>query len=593
MRTGLMFLTCALLCAMPRVSAVAAVARESGGQTWEKRWIYVPSNLYVNDNVPKVEELMRRARAAGYNGVLFADYKTCTWWKLEAADRWKANARRLRETANRLNLELVVCVFPFGRSGALLFHDVNLAAGMPVRNALLVARDGRLVSEQESRIRNGSFEEHRGDLASGFSFQDDPSKGSFIDSQVAREGLVSLRFENVGQANQHGHGRICQRVDVRPWQQYRIRAWMKTENLTADAIQLLVLGGERTLQYQHLQVWKNGRLEQVGSARNLTTDWIEQSVTFNSLDNTNVNIYAGIWGGKTGTLWWDNLRLDPVPTLNLLRRDSLPLQVVGEDGTVYQEGKDFMRIADEHLGIKSWAGNYDTQHEPPVIRLTASSRIHEGQRVMLSCYHAVLVYDSQVDCSMDDPGCYAICEEELRRARDSLVPDGYFMSHDEIRCAGWEPRETEVFKSSGDLFASNIRRCFEIATREGDGRPVYVWSDMFDPNHNARKDYYLVNNTLAGSWNGLDPRIIVMKWGGGAIARPGLRFFADRGHRQMIAAFYDGDVEADHRMWVDAVQGIQGIVGVMYTTWRNDYAHLEEFARIWWGGAAVGKAESH
>lgn len=94
---------------------------------------------------------------------------------------------------------------------------------------------------------------------------------------------------------------------------------------------------------------------------------------------------------------------------------------------------------------------------------------------------------------------------------------------------------------------------------------------MFDPNHNARQNYYLVNNTLEGSWNGLDTRIVIMKWGGGSIGRPGLKFFADRGHKQMIAAYYDGDVEADHRMWAEATAGIPGIVGVMYTTWQDDY----------------------
>jgi hypothetical protein len=481
-----------------------------------------------------------------------------------------------------LGLDLTVCVFPFGYAGSLLWHDPNLAAGMPVKDAPLVARGGRLVPEQTASVVNGSFEEFRDDRASGFAFQDDPGKGSFIDASVRRNGRVSLRFENVGRANQHGHGRICQQVAVQPWQQYRIRAWMKTEGLEADQIQLLVLAKGRTLQYQHVRAGQGDRLEPAGSARGLTTDWVEQSVAFNSLDNTNVNVYAGIWGGRAGKIWWDDLRIDSAPTLNLLRRESLPLAVAGDDGAVFAEGKDFEPVADPGLGSRPWPGCYDTRHDPPELKLTPGSRIRDGQRVRLSCYHCAIVYDDQVNCSVEAPEVFALCEEQMRRTGPALEPDGYFMSHDEIRCAGWEPRETQRFSTSGELFAFNIRRCFDIASREGRGKPVYVWSDMYDPNHNARGGYYLVNNTIEGSWEGLDRKVIVMKWGSGPQARAGLRFFADRGHRQMVAAYYDGDVEADHRTWSAAMAGVPGIVGVMYTTWENDYSRLEDFARVWW-----------
>jgi hypothetical protein len=55
-----------------------------------KRWLYVSSNLYVNENVQKLEQLLRRAQKAGYNGVLFTDYKTFTWWQLDDAQRWRS-----------------------------------------------------------------------------------------------------------------------------------------------------------------------------------------------------------------------------------------------------------------------------------------------------------------------------------------------------------------------------------------------------------------------------------------------------------------------------------------------------------------------
>ena len=61
---------------------------------WERRWVYVSSNLYVDANMPKLQALLNRAGRADYNGVLFTDYKTFTWWELDAAERWARNARR-------------------------------------------------------------------------------------------------------------------------------------------------------------------------------------------------------------------------------------------------------------------------------------------------------------------------------------------------------------------------------------------------------------------------------------------------------------------------------------------------------------------
>jgi len=552
-------------------------------QKWEKRWVYISRNLYVDKNIPQVESIMERAQKAGYNGVLFADYKMCTWWTLGAAGRWKKNAGRIRKKASDLGLEFTACVLPFGYSSSLLSHDVNLAAGMPVRGAILIRRGNHLVPEQTVRVENGSFENYRKHRVRKIKFHDAPGKSSFVDTKIFKHGKASLRFEDVGQASKHGHGRLCVKLKVQPWRQYRIRVWMKTENLSASLLQVIVLAKGRSLQRQYPMAWKNKKRVAASSARNLTSDWIEQRLTFNSLNNTSVLLYAGLWGGKTGKIWWDNLRIDDVPTLNLLRRDTLPLTIVGEDETVYEEGKDFGRIRDPGLGQKPWPGNYDTLHEPPVITVPSKSRIREGQAVRLSCYHATIIHDGQVGCSMDDPNVFDICKEQIKRTRDALSPDGYFMSHDEIRCGGWEPNQEKWFKTSGKLFAYNIKQSFKVVHDGGGGKPVYVWSDMYDPFHNARDKFYLVKSSLKGSWEGLDKRIVIMKWAGGARGRPGLKFFSDRGHKQMIAAYYDGHVKNDHNMWLKASDGIPGIVGVMYTTWRRDYRNLENFASEWWG----------
>jgi hypothetical protein len=565
------------------LAAAAATAAGAGEAVRPaRRWLYLPTNLYVNDNVAKAEALLKRAAAAGYNGVLFTDFKTATWWTLDDPARWKRNAQALRRMTRDLGMDLVVCVAPFGYSGGILHHDPNLAAGMPVREAPFVVRGGELVPEPTASIRNGSFEEVRGDAAAGFAFQDGPGVSSFADTAVARAGRVSLRFENFRAGNEAGNGRICARVDVRPWQQYRLRVWMKTEALDADMIQVIAIGNGRTLQHQAPSRPTGGERAGIGSPRGLTTDWIEQSVAFNSLDCTNVSVYAGVWGGRSGRIWWDDLRIDDAPLLNVVRRDSLPLVLAAADGAALAEGRDVEPIVDPGMGAKPWKGCYDTYHEPPRVRLAAGSRVREGDRVRLSAWHTAIVNDGQVACSLAEPAVFEVCEREIAHAAAALEPDGWMLSHDEIRTGGWEPAEV-AFGSAGRLLAANVKRCIGIARRAGGGRPVHVWSDMFDPAHNARKDYYLFKGDLAGSWEGLDRDTVVIKWGGGRIARPGLEFFASRGHRQVIAAFYDGDPARDRAMWSEASAGVPDVLGAIYTTWRNDYASLESFARLWWG----------
>src|SRR5437764_4077821 len=96
--------------------------------------------------------------------------------------------------------------------------------------------------------------------------------------------------------------------------------------------------------------------------------------------------------------------------------------------------------------------------------------------------------------------------------------------------------------------------------------------------HNAHNDYYLVHGDLAGSWEGLDKNVIVVNWNFGKPDQS-LKFFADRGNRQIIAGYYDGPVE-QVKDWLDSAAKVKGVVGVMYTTWENKYDDLERFAKL-------------
>src|SRR5262245_18084161 len=127
------------------------------------------------------------------------------------------------------------------------------------------------------------------------------------------------------------------------------------------------------------------------------------------------------------------------------------------------------------------------------------------------------------------------------------------------------------------MLADNIRRCVGILKESSPGARVAVWSDMFDAHHNAVDGYYLVNGSLKGSWEGLPREVVIANWNGGK-AVESLKWFADRGHAQVIAGYYDGDL-SNFRKWHAAAQGVPRVSGFMYTTWQNKYDHLDAYGR--------------
>ena len=88
------------------------------------------------------------------------------------------------------------------------------------------------------------------------------------------------------------------------------------------------------------------------------------------------------------------------------------------------------------------------------------------------------------------------------------------MQHDEIRLAG-TCGLCEKSDSAGTLLADQVATCLKTIRGIDSEAQILVWSDMFDPFHNARANYYLVRGDLAGSWAGLDPAVRIVNWNGG------------------------------------------------------------------------------
>jgi len=526
---------------------------------YAKRWFYSQTNLLVAENADKLVVLIERAGKAGYNGLMLADYKFNILGRMPA--HYFKHVERVKAAAEKAGMEIIPAIFPIGYSAGVLAHDPNLAEGIPVKDAPAVVKGGVVVPESSSKLRNGDLEQVNGHKFVGFGFQDDPGKISFADSEIVHGGKVSCRLENFTGRN----ARITQRANLRPWSCHRISGWVRTRGFAGGEFRLLAIGsGGRVLTHFKDELKPD-------------TDWKQVEVVFNTLESAEVTIYAGVWSGNKGTVWLDDLRLDELFLTNLLRRPGCPFTVASADGSiVFEEGKDFHPVRDEKLGKVPYAGEFGSSHGGPTIRLTESSRLKEGDKLKVTWHHPVVIYGSQVMCCLSEPKIYELLADQAKRVNELFHPKTFFFSHDEIRCGNWCAACKGKGATPGAQLAENMRRCVAIIKALNPAAEMAVWSDMFDPNHNAVEKFYLVDGPLTDSWAGLPKEMIIANWNQGKAKS--LRWFADRGHRQIIAGYYDGDL-SNLKRWEDAAAGVPNIIGFMYTTWQAKYDHLEEYGQ--------------
>ena len=541
----------ALLCAALACLAATASnlkAQATQANRMQKRWFFVWRDMSDPKEVDRLIARLPAAHAAGYNGVAFS-------YNVPAA-----KAPELREAAKKNGIALVAIVMGGNR-------DKNYAEGLLSKDALFTAANGQLqfVPDNPTKLNNADFESARGDHMNGWGFQDDEGVTTFSDHQVVHGGTASLRMESFGK-NQYQHTRIAQPIKLQPQRQYHISVWVKTQDLVGAVPEVKVLSGKdgTSVSFQSFHCER-------------TQDWKKYDLCFNSMNCTDANIYLGTWSGKSGKMWWDDLKVEEMALVNVLRRPGCPLTVRAEDGTVYTEGKDYAKVVDYNL--HPWIA----YHDPAVIRTMEGSRIKEGQKLRVSWYHPIICYEDRITSCISEEKIFDDWKLEIQEADKLLHPAAFLMSHDEMRtmnqCALCQSKKM----TAGELLAWNVHRAAAIIRTARPDAEIWVWNDMFDPMHNAIDQYYAVNGTLAGSWKGLDKDVGIVNWHGGLNGK-NCPFFANLGLKQILSGYYDGDEDGSGIAgWITATRGVNGIVGAMYTTWEDKYDALTPWAKKAWG----------
>jgi hypothetical protein len=534
----------------PIVLAIGILLASSASSVLgQELWVYTQTNLLVPEEVEKVERLMQRAKSAGYTHMLIADSKFSRLSQLD--QRYFNHVDRIKKLAAELPIRLVPAVCSVGYSNDILSLNPNLAEGLPVREALFQVKSGVATLLPEAEVSLPAIGERK--------------KWGFIDE--------SLKIENDTLRSSEPHTqnvRISKKLKLQPFQHYHVSVDLKTENFdTPIEIKVLNTMGQN-LTYTNLGTQP-------------TQDWRTHHITFNSLDNSDATLYIGAWGPKSGNLSIRNPAIEECGAVNLVRRESAPIRVelLSENGSRIPlvEGTDFHPWSDPKLGVIPYGGEYDVWHEAPPIRMIRN--VPDGTKLRVSYYHAHIVYDGQVCGTAGDLEFQKLLDDQIANMT-RLFPDADFMmSHDEYRVMGWTPNNIPGLPqdvSPGAILSHNVNHCSEQLFAKAPNARVAVWSDMFDPHHNAVDQYYLVNGSLRESHAPSNVRI--MNWNFGK--REGsLNHFAKRGHSQVLAGYYDSDPK-QIQQWLETVVelNIPNVQGVMYTTWRRNYSDLEEFANL-------------
>ncbi len=534
------------------------------GADWrpEDRWFYASFGVGSDAQADELISLIERGSKVGLNGMLWAiGWESCENWSSETRARFE----RIKNAADENDVEIIPILWSVGY-GTMLGKNSNLAEGLPVKDLPMIARDGKITfAPEDVAIPNGDMEEWNENRLVGAGFHDKPGSVSFRDDKIVRSGKSSIRFENFG-SDKYGHGRLLQEVELTPGRIYRASIWIKAEKVKGTLmLQVYDMdGAQLTTARPTVETDDAGR----GSC-----DWTRVATVFRVPANGRVRVYSGVWDGKEGTFWLDNATVEPVGLVNPLQRPGTPITVTSDDGKiVYEEGKDWIL---PKFQLKPW--NPDA--ESVDLTIPEGSRIQEGENLNVDFYYPPLVGAPQIGTCMSEPELYELFERNAQEIVKILNPKKWFLSMDEIRCAGTCRACKDRGISLAAILGDCVTRQYEIIRKAKPGAEVYIWSDMLDPNHNACDNYYVCDGDYTGVWDLIPKDLIVSCWYYEK-REASLKFFSARGFRTQGAAYYDTDDLNGCVDWFEECAKTPKCSGIMYTTWRHKYDLLEGFGKM-------------
>lgn len=551
--------------------------------TYPLRWNFSMHNLRGANAVAILRKIADTMFAYNFNGLQQNDFK---YTLLDQQPDWyfKNADTIIRDYRNR-GIAMVPGVAPIGYSEGLLWHDPNLAEGIPSTATYVIEGDtGRMLRDPRVTIPNGGFESVNGTTFTGWGFYDNENNATQPDETIKRSGQRSARTIDPAKANSAGNARFNRLIETDSFTYYRMSAWVRTESLDRGTVQLLAIGinGDKSRVLTYTNFADLPRT----TDKSKNNGWVRLETLFNSLNHTKMYVYCGIWGGNTGTIWWDDFTVEEAGLVNVLRRPGAPLHVYNRSmgNMPLNEGGDFAPIRDTIMEQRTGFYGY---HTPVSLRRVANGLMRNGDTVDVRYYHPMTIYNDvngygSVMVCLSESKTLELLKDDIVRVNDLHHPRTWLMSHDEIRVMNWDSACLSRNVSPAQILGENAATVRRMIDTVSPGSSVAVWSDMFDKYHNAYNNYYLVNGDLTGSWDYLPKDVIIGNWNSGKM-KESLSFFSDLGLRQFASPYYDQRSTDNIRAWAKAIEEVPNTLGMMYTTWANDYDFLRPFSYYAWG----------
>jgi hypothetical protein len=550
------------------IASFAIIAACSAQGPTPQLWYWHHTYLATDQAVSSSEALIDQAAAAGYTGVAFWDssfsFMSDPFWTTQNMARMQT----VMSYATSKGLKVMALGSPFGFSNDALQANPNFAESEAVTGSQFRVNSNASALQFINSfpgVINPGFESGQ---TGWFSFYD---AGLSLDTSTAHTGNASAVITNAP-----ANARLFQPVTLTPWRQYHLRLFYKTQNFRGST-QVLVTDGNK------------GNIPRLNGPFSTSANqgWTQLDYLFDSQTATQAYIYVGLWGGSSGSIWFDDIQLEETALLYTTRRPGTPVSMYDPANPthIFQEGTDFNYITDPQM-TSTRTPFTDQYHTVPTVTLPAGTHLAPGQTVAINSYSAFPAPGLDgMDMCLTEAGVLNWVTGNAQSIKSVLPPGaGIFMQYDEMRQTNncFSCRSKNM--TAGQLLAWSAGQSIQTYNTVMPGAPLYVWSDMFDPYHNAVNNYYDVQGDLSGSWTGLPSNVTIMNWNLGNLSTS-LTWFSGKNssqptpHQQIIAGFYDsGNGGQAAQTELGQAAGIPGVQGLMYTTWQDDYSQLQSFA---------------
>ncbi|MBN1672323.1 MAG: sigma-70 family RNA polymerase sigma factor [Kiritimatiellae bacterium] len=518
--------------------APPAPAPAGADKLFQKRYVLYRGKMGDAATVQHLLDVMTRAAAVGYNGLILND----SGGDYLALDRMDAGYFESVRTVQRRASELGLVLIPsyLGSTDATI-ENRDLAEALPVRDTpfKVANREATVADDANARLLNPGLDDE--DAGRPRAWRTAGTAANIQrDAETKHGGSASLCVRAPNGSQAADAVQLAQSVAVTPYRAYTVSVWARTEGFSGRSSGITVLGAGNKPLYMDLE-----------SPFRADQPWGRHEVDFNSLDNRSVEISIGSRRAFRGKLWLDDVELREVGLYSTVRRRSLPVTVRAADRQFsYLEGEDFV-VEDRRL------------------RIPNGSLIRDGARLKVSWYQRADMTGSTPPASACQPEYWAIHKDNAERVNALFSdPPGfatrYTPGHNGWQVANWDPAGGHA--NAGAYIAETLRKSETLLKRINRDYELYFWNTIMDPYGAARGEYWLMNGSLKGAWEGVSPATVILNRNHDHRVES-LRFFAERGHRQIVVT--DGS-PASITAWLDAVEaleadGLRSVIGVLYT----------------------------